>query len=685
MPGSRRCYKSRCTRKTTEWYCDRHRCRETSCQQMRTRHGGFCVNHTRCLKTDCQTPRYYPDDESYPFCEEHYWTCKKLDCYKIIYDMVDGSSYCEDHTCKAEGCSELRPSGREATGLCPNHRCHVSGCAELGADCPKGISYCHVHGCSRHGCINISMVAQNAGYTSPFCRDHYCRTAGCKEPNDNGLKYCTTHRCEMDGCSRASSWTQGGGEGPPYFKDHCCYAPGCMYSRENARSYCSSHAICGKTKCLNLKNPNTDRFCSAHANSCIRPECRSERHEYGYWEDYISRYHTFWPDEWSSRWVVTADCEYCRKHIYQADNCTEGPQSDKGRAYCASHQRCSKKDCQGSCSVTERFCQLHVATCYLAECPYALSEDAPVYCRLHTCQANACVKPKESKTGVYCANHRVCKLQGCEAVCWRPVKACDEHRCRAQDCLDAVCGIESDYCKSHVCLTEACYDARHSVFDASVTHSYCANHRPRPALPIRQSAGQRGKHRSHNQNHDAYPGMVNATQPQAVTQSSSDVLPPDTSNHDHSQSAGNYSLSPDMSNQEYSQSAEAPCTYGYDNCPPSYTWEGQNSAHDTVPRSEECNLQQTAICFRFFNITIYTCIFSLRPYDASRFDDFPPSISTENDDSTLVLKGLVVDPVQKVGEKAPDWKGQDSSKWPDSLIRLDTSERLQNPLSTWAA
>lgn len=75
----------------------------------------------------------------------------------------------------------------------------------------------------------------------------------------------------------------------------------------------------------------------------------------------------------------------------------------------------------------------------------------------------------------------------------------------------------------------------------------------------------------------------------------------------------------------------------------------------------------TAICFRFFNITIYTCIFSLRPYDASRFDDFPPSISTENDDSTLVLKGLVVDPVQKVGEKAPDWKGQDSSKWPDSV------------------
>ncbi|KAI8648186.1 HET domain-containing protein [Fusarium keratoplasticum] len=138
-------------------------------------------------------------------------------------------------------------------------------------------------------------------------------------------------------------------------------------------------------------------------------------------------------------------------------------------------------------------------------------------------------------------------------------------------------------------------------------------------------------------------------------------------------------------------------------------------------------------------------IFSPRPYDASLRDNFSPSIRTENDDSTLVLKGLVVDSVQKVGEKAPGWKGQDSSKWADTmrsvlgrwrsllpgagyyptgeeyhqsfwrtvlvdlkqgehpnpssaigpqrlddlekqeLIRLDTSEGLENLLNTWAA
>lgn len=113
MAGSRRCYKSRCKRSTTERCCDHHRCRETSCQQMKTQHGRFCANHTRCLKTDCEMPRYYPDDESYPFCEEDYWTCKKLDCYKSTYDMVDGSSHCEDPTCKAEGCSKPMLSGHE--------------------------------------------------------------------------------------------------------------------------------------------------------------------------------------------------------------------------------------------------------------------------------------------------------------------------------------------------------------------------------------------------------------------------------------------------------------------------------------------------------------------------------------------------------------------------------------------
>lgn len=138
-------------------------------------------------------------------------------------------------------------------------------------------------------------------------------------------------------------------------------------------------------------------------------------------------------------------------------------------------------------------------------------------------------------------------------------------------------------------------------------------------------------------------------------------------------------------------------------------------------------------------------IFSPRPYDASLRGSISPSISTENDDSILVLKGLAVDSVQKVGEKAPGWKDQDHSKWADTmrsvldrwrsllpatryyrtgeeyyqsfwrtvlvdlkqgehpkpssaigpqrlddldkqeLIRLDTSEGLENLLNTWAA
>ncbi|KAH7123192.1 heterokaryon incompatibility protein-domain-containing protein [Dactylonectria macrodidyma] len=60
-------------------------------------------------------------------------------------------------------------------------------------------------------------------------------------------------------------------------------------------------------------------------------------------------------------------------------------------------------------------------------------------------------------------------------------------------------------------------------------------------------------------------------------------------------------------------------------------------------------------------------IFSPRPYDASLRDSFSSSISTENDDSTLVLKGLVVDSVQEVGEKAPGWRGRDGSKWVDTM------------------
>lgn len=135
---------------------------------------------------------------------------------------------------------------------------------------------------------------------------------------------------------------------------------------------------------------------------------------------------------------------------------------------------------------------------------------------------------------------------------------------------------------SDVCLTESCQDARHSVFDASVTHCYCANHRPRPALPIRQSAGQRDKHHRHNQNQDACSRVVDTTQPQTITQSSNGVARHDTSN------------------QEHSQSANAPYTYGYANCPSGYTWEGQNSANDTIPRSEECNPEQAVEVETFY-------------------------------------------------------------------------------------
>lgn len=77
---------------------------------------------------------------------------------------VEGSDYCEGHTCKEDGCYSSKSnydsycSTHEA-----EHACAYSGCESYKVD---GGEYCYSHTCSKSGCYN------KKGYDSDYCTKH---------------------------------------------------------------------------------------------------------------------------------------------------------------------------------------------------------------------------------------------------------------------------------------------------------------------------------------------------------------------------------------------------------------------------------------------------------------------------------------------------------------------------------
>jgi hypothetical protein len=63
-------------------YCEYHRCTSEACRRAKRSGSRFCTDHLQCLKTGCSTSRYHPDgdEQSFPFCAEHWWSCREFDC-----------------------------------------------------------------------------------------------------------------------------------------------------------------------------------------------------------------------------------------------------------------------------------------------------------------------------------------------------------------------------------------------------------------------------------------------------------------------------------------------------------------------------------------------------------------------------------------------------------------------------
>lgn len=79
-------------------------------------------------------------------------------------NKVEGSDYCDDHTCNEEGCTS---SKSKYDSYCYTHEeeraCEYYGCESYKVD---GGEYCYYHTCSKSGCYN------QVGYNSEYCTDH---------------------------------------------------------------------------------------------------------------------------------------------------------------------------------------------------------------------------------------------------------------------------------------------------------------------------------------------------------------------------------------------------------------------------------------------------------------------------------------------------------------------------------
>lgn len=438
------CTKSGCEKQTSRRYCSKHRCKaQDSCEHQRQRQSGVCADHTPCTKIGCDEPRWFSNNPraANTFCEEHFLTCRVASCLSFPTTLPPSDdqapNYCEAHSCTAAECSAPPQAG---STFCQDHLCTVPNCNGTGATRLQGYHYCHAHTCSLYPCANKKSSRGAA------CRQHLCAVANCQETgadNAEGRTCCELHGCQLPGCCNPSRHVQNPAKVSPFCTDHDCRAPGCEKARDldGGRRYCDTHDLCGKQGCDNIKHP-IKRFCDKHWDSCSRLDC-STRRKY-----HMIRYSYSRTSWWRSDYYYTSEsegvpAEWCPDHT--CAGCFAARES--GRAYCAAHDVCSKKDCSGVVSMGVSHCSNHENRCHVNDCfDWRLGVGQP-FCSTHGCAAPGCGQPREKKSRFCDYYHKKCEARGCMEPCEPPVQACsDAHRCRRSGCLEAISSAEFDYC-----------------------------------------------------------------------------------------------------------------------------------------------------------------------------------------------------------------------------------------------
>jgi hypothetical protein len=473
---------------TPQRYCESHRCTADACQNAKRSASRFCTDHMKCLKTGCSTPRYYPDsdEQSSPFCAEHWWSCRDFDCTAWA-NYSANSPFCTAHGCQFPTCRNPVSTGIQS---CATHACTFAQCLE---PIREGLRACLNHACQNPGC----QYPVSDGRTA--CAAHICRIIAttCNEMGADyhqGRYYCIAHTCNASGCLEP---TLNAGATPEQTFTMCtrhrCAAQQCPHTRRENSNYCHNHTLCGKSGCEAVKNI-VDRFCAAHINTCIHPSCPNTRKEYGHYE---------WFDpgifrSWRSYYIRDGFREHCSKHECVAPDCVSIQEYAQGRKYCHQHEACGKLDCGYSRLINERFCSHHQSSCRELDCSSYLYQPSE-YCTNHACAmvGNGCtLRRQENRT--LCDQHRTCAAPGCTTVCTSPQVACEHHTCYVKSCERAVCNLDCRYCQDRklkkisytlltrclcaidVCARDGCFDPQDRVFDYSATHTFCSNHKPMP-------------------------------------------------------------------------------------------------------------------------------------------------------------------------------------------------------------
>jgi hypothetical protein len=354
---------------TPQRYCESHRCAADACRNAKRSASRFCNEHLECRRIGCRTARYHPDsdEESAPFCADHWWSCRDFDCTAWANNSAN-SPYCTAHGCQFPMCQHPVSTGLQS---CTTHACTFSQCVK---PIREGLRACLDHACQNPGC----QYPVSDGRTA--CLAHICRITAltCNEMGADyhqGRYYCIDHTCNVSGCFERTL-DPGTATAQTFTKcsRHRCAAQQCSQVRRENSDYCHNHALCGKSGCEAIKNIN-DRFCAAHIDTCIHVSCPNTRQEYG---------HTEWWDpgvfrSWRSYYVRDGLREYCTNHACEmAQNGCE-LRREENSTLCDQHRRCAALRCTAVCTSPQEACPQH--SCYVQSCSRAVCSLDCRYCQ----------------------------------------------------------------------------------------------------------------------------------------------------------------------------------------------------------------------------------------------------------------------------------------------------------------
>lgn len=156
--------------------CKNHMCAEEACTSHVVEK--FCYKH-KCAVVGCIEPCIYPKQ-----CQNH--TCKKQGCKQhTSYD------FCLIHECGYHPCCHLEKEIDKQA--CPADTCEHESCNNKKIIKVNGSSFCEQHTC-RYSAIDDCCYNYVTGENGKYCSFHLCIVEGCEHFKHKSDEYCDFHK-----------------------------------------------------------------------------------------------------------------------------------------------------------------------------------------------------------------------------------------------------------------------------------------------------------------------------------------------------------------------------------------------------------------------------------------------------------------------------------------------------------